>query len=315
MARGNRGRNRGASQANARIAANRVDIPSHYGGHRIRAPRVQVPDWRALDAMPLFERSLALELREQIWQPSTNNIIVTDASLGRAVCNQSPLPKVFMDLEVFPPSMGMVMQDGTRVSESFGSAYSNRMVRKVEIALNWHRTLPFESRSGRTNNAWRGQVAGPTEAERARMAEVEAARRAAYEAHVAEERAAEAAAEAARKARRDDERAADAAKGEKPYTAALPQTPKDKPTGRQRTEEEQRAHDAHVLPEQKAARSSAFDARQEQAHLDRLAREAKARSDAAAKLVSDMDKEDAAASHVVPAPPSLSERFEAALGL
>lgn len=53
-------------------------------------------------------------------------------------------------------------------------------------------------------------------------------------------------------------------------------------------------------------RSRAFEARQEDAHLDRLTREAKERADALATIFSDMDKEDALASHTVPALVKLS---------
>jgi len=316
MARGNRrGRNPGATNAAARIAANAVPIPAHRGSVKIKAPRTQVPNWRELDAMPTFERALAMELREQIWIPNKTDITILDPTMAPAAANQTPLPKMFLDMNTMPPTMGMVMQDNTRVSQEFGSAYSDRLVRKIEIALNWHRSQAFESRTGSTNNAWRGQVAGPTPQQIARMQEVEAARKAAYQAHVDAEHAVEAAKDAARKQRRDEERAAEAAKGEKPYTVTLPQIPKDKPTGRQRTQQEQYEHNVHVNPDQKGFRSRDFVARGVQAHLDRLAREAKERADAAAKLVSEMDKEDAAAAHIVPPPPTISERFMAALGL
>lgn len=317
MARGTRrGRNPGAQNASARIAANAVPIPPHHGSIRIKAPRTQVPNWRVLDTMQVFERVLALELREQIWAPRKHDIMVTDTGLQDAYLNQSPLPKPFLDMNSTPPTMGMMMQDSTRVSEAFGSAYSNRLVRKIEIALNWHRSQPFESRTGRINNASRDQIPGPTEEQHARMKHVEAVRKAAYQAHLAAELAEEEAKDAARKHRRDEERIVKEYNGEKPYSVTLPQIPKDKPTGRQRTQEEQREHDVHVLPGQKAIRSRAFEARKEKAHLDRLAREAKERADAMAKIVSDMDKEDALEAALIglPVPATFSERFAAALG-
>jgi len=110
------------------------------------------------------------------------------------------------------------------------------------------------------------------------------------------------------------ERALRAAQGEAPYTVTLPQIPKDRPTGRKRTEAEEREHLVHVNPEQKSFRSRDFDARRDEAHADAVARRVRARADGLKKLVSDMDKEEAAATMTgAPGLATLNAQLEAAM--
>ena len=290
--------------------------PSH---HHVTKPRVAVPNWRQLDAMTTLPRSLAMELREQIWAPVKSDVVVADDAHAQPVANESPLPKMFLDLDSMPPSTGFVMQDGTRVSSDVGHAYADGLVRKIEAALSWCRTEPFESRTGRMLNKQQGSAdasAAPTTEELTRVADAEAKRRADYETNMAAQRAKAASADAARKKRATETRVAEAAKGEKPFSQTLPQVSKLKQEARrQRTEMEQRVHNVHVDPAQKALRSVAFDEKQQREHFEAEARKAREAAEAVAKVVSDMEKAEAVAEHLVPGPATIEKLFESAMGL
>lgn len=287
--------------------------------HHITKPRVAVPNWHKLDAMATLPRSLAMELREQIWAPVKSDVVVADNAHAQPVANESPLPKMFLDLESMPPSTGFVMQDGTRVSSDVGHAYADGLVHKIEAALNWCRTEPFESRTGRMLNKQQGGAGAPaalTTEELAHVAEAEAKRKAAYEANMAAQRAKAASEDAARKKRATETRVAEAAKGEKPFSVSLPQVSKLKQEARrQRTDMEQYVHNVHVDPEQKALRSAAFDEKQQREHLEAEARKAREAAEAAANVVSAMEKAEAVAEHVVPGPATLESLFESVVGL
>lgn len=111
--------------------------------------------------------------------------------------------------------------------------------------------------------------------------------------------------EAARKARAAQEREDKARQGEKPYTVTYPQNGKQK-EARQRTPEEQRQHDMHVDPAEKALRSMAFDDKQAKEHKNKLDRVAQIRKDAKRQLEKDVSAAHEAALHVVPPQPTLT---------
>lgn len=143
------------------------------------------------------------------------------------------------------------------------------------------------------------------------ISEAERLCRRAYDAHAAAEYAERRAAELRRKERANKERALRREAAEPAFTVTRPQVPKEKPTGRQRTADEQRVHDVHVMPDQRAIRAVAFLDKQDREHADKVAREAREHANGLAKLVSDMEKAEATARHVVPARATLNAHLEA----
>lgn len=147
------------------------------------------------------------------------------------------------------------------------------------------------------------------------MSDEERLRRAAYEAHLAAQRAEERAVEAVRKARAAEERAKRAAHGEKPFTQTLPQLGKAKVKRRERTALEGLVHTVHVSPEQKAIRSAAFDARKAAAIAGAESRRMREKADGLRQLVVEMGKAEAQATHTVPRGPTLDQHMAHAMAL
>ena len=69
----------------------------------------------------------------------------------------------------------------------------------------------------------------------------------------------------------------------------------------------------HEEREKRWIRSDRFDAKQESEHAERLAKEARARATALKKFAADMSAANEAATHVVPAAPSVGAAVEAAM--
>ena len=128
----------------------------------------------------------------------------------------------------------------------------------------------------------------------------------AYYANLAASMAEEKTKEAARKERAAASRAAKIAAGEAPYTVTIPQVGKQKATGRARTTEQQLVHAEHVSPRARVLRKAAFDAKQAREHQEAEARRLRAEADDLKEFAANMAKEEAAASHHVPAGPTLA---------
>ena len=134
----------------------------------------------------------------------------------------------------------------------------------------------------------------------------EKARKVAYYANLAASMAEEKTKEAERKERAAASRAARLAAGEAPYTVTIPRVGKQKATGRARTTEQQLVHQEHVSPRARILRKAAFDAKQAREHQEAEARRLRAEADDLKEFAANIAKDEAAASHHVPAGPTLA---------
>lgn len=125
-----------------------------------------------------------------------------------------------------------------------------------------------------------------------------------------EETAAVEAARRQRAAASREERARAAPAG---FTVTHPPIPKERVVGRARNAEEQRQHDLHVDSAEKALRSMAFDEKQKVEHNEKVARNAKTARANRRQLERDMGAAEAAATHHVPAKPTLAAIVDDAL--
>lgn len=160
----------------------------------------------------------------------------------------------------------------------------------------------------------RGAIAGVLAsvrlADAARVADELARKHAEHEAkRLAEERAEE----DARKARARATRAARECEGQAAFSITQPQIGKDRAVGRARTAEEQRQHELHVDPQEKAVRSQTFDGKQEQAHADRVQRNANTARKNRRNREKQRGAAQAAATHVVPVKPTLADAVAVAM--
>jgi len=78
-----------------------------------------------------------------------------------------------------------------------------------------------------------------------------------------------------------------------------------------RTTEQAAVHDVHTSDAAKSSRAAAFNAKQEQEHADRLAREKHAKEHLLKQMDSEVAKQDAVATHLVPPPPTIGSALEA----
>lgn len=122
-----------------------------------------------------------------------------------------------------------------------------------------------------------------------------------------------AAAEAARRQRVAASREERARAGPAGFTITHPQIAKERVVGRARTADEERQHDLHVDPVEKALRSIAFDEKQETEHTEKLTRKGKAARAKRRQLEKAMGAAEAAATHHVPAKPTLADVVDDAL--
>ena len=120
-------------------------------------------------------------------------------------------------------------------------------------------------------------------------------------------RAEEKAKEDARRARAEQEREARARDGPQPFSITQRPLTKERVVGRARTAEEQRQHEFHVDPTEKAVRAIAFDEKQRDAHADRIWRRAEERRAARRAIEKNASAAHEAAVHSVPPRPRLAD--------
>lgn len=114
--------------------------------------------------------------------------------------------------------------------------------------------------------------------------------------------------------RRAVEQAEQAAERER-RTVPRPPLPRSNGKARatQRSMEAELVHRAWTSPDEKHARTAAFIEHQELQHLEAVARKARAKADSLKKSESDVLKQEAAAAHEVPSPPSISSVLNSVL--
>lgn len=155
-----------------------------------------------------------------------------------------------------------------------------------------------------------------TPEERRRRADAQAeadAIRAAAANRERQEKAEVAAAEAVRRQRAAASRDERARAGPADFSITNPQIAKERVVGRARTAEEQRQHELHVDPVEKALRSMAFDEKQATEHTNKLTRKAKKARAQWRQLEKDMGAAEAAATHHVPTKPTLADVVDDAM--
>ena len=143
--------------------------------------------------------------------------------------------------------------------------------------------------------------------------QTEQTRRDRYYSHLTSSMEEEKARELARKERAAKMRIDNMEKQEKPYTVTMSQTCKEKTTGRKRTTKEQLVHDEYVSDDARVRRQVAFEAKQAREHTEAVARNLRDKEASLKKLIVEMGKAEAAASHYVPTVGTLNTAIEIAM--